>query len=93
VTLLRVALTKIPPVTAVVPAVKVAVLPLEAPIEPSVVLVRAHTYVIPVAGQVELHVGVAVKPWLAPAATEGVTGSTASEFKVMGGVTVTVITV
>jgi hypothetical protein len=55
-----VAFTYRPTVPAMVPAVKLVVLPLVGLIEPSVELVRAHTYVIP-EGHVALHVGVAVK--------------------------------
>jgi hypothetical protein len=59
VTLLSVAFTKIPTVPAVVPAVNVTEAPLPVR-EPSVLLVRDQAYVM-VPGQVELHVGLAVK--------------------------------
>jgi hypothetical protein len=77
---LRVALTKIPPVIAVVPAVNVT----EAPVPvsaPRVALVTAHAYVM-VPGQVELHVGVAVKGWVALIETVGVVGLIATDVMV-----------
>jgi hypothetical protein len=81
-----------PPVTAVVPAVKVVEAPLVGVIEPSVMLVRAHTKVIPVLGQVALHVVLAVKPCVPLKGTEGNCGVTDTDFRVMAAA-VTVITV
>lgn len=86
-----VALTKIPPVRAVVPAVKVGVAVPEALSEPSALFETVQAYVI-VPGQVELQVGVAVKDCVFPDATEGLVGPTATEVNVIAGA-VTVITV
>jgi F420-0:gamma-glutamyl ligase len=69
-----------PTVPAVVPAVNVSEAPLPL-IEPSVVLVSAHAYVM-VPGQVELHVGVAVNGCDPLAATEGSVGLKATELRV-----------
>ena len=59
--------------------------------EPRAVLVTLQTYVIP-AGHVELHVGIAVKVCLDPAAIEGVVGLNATELSV-GATAEIVITV
>jgi hypothetical protein len=85
-----VALTKMPTVPAVVPAVNVSEAPLPL-IDPIVVLERAQTYEM-FPGQVALHVGVALKSCFPPMATVGVSGLTATETRLMGAV-VTVITV
>jgi hypothetical protein len=61
--------------------VKVVVVPLAGLIVPSVVLVRAHAYVIP-DGQVALQVGVAVKSVPLLAFTVGEAGVTATEERV-----------
>jgi hypothetical protein len=70
--------------------VKFVSAPLAAVSVPSAVLVRVHAYVIPLVGQVELHVGVAVKGCLVLATTVGEVGSNDTEFRVSA---VTVITV
>jgi hypothetical protein len=61
VTSLRLALTKMPPVAGVFPAVKVTVVPVAGLIEPSLLLVRVHVKVTPEGGQEGLHIAVAVK--------------------------------
>jgi hypothetical protein len=91
VVLSRVALTKMPPVMAVVPAVKFTEEPLPMR-EPSAVFVRAQEYVIPVAGQVALHVGVAVKPCVLLDGIDGDAGATDTDLRVTAAA-VTVITV
>jgi hypothetical protein len=76
---LRVALTKMPTVPAVLPAVKATEAP-TPPSEPSRELLKTHTYVMP-EGQVVLHVGVAVKGWVPPEPTVGMIGLTATEIR------------
>jgi hypothetical protein len=78
-----VALTKIPTVPAVLPAVKVTDRPELPESEPSALLERDHAYVIP-PGHVELQLGVAVKVTVPPEDIEGVVGPTATELRVMG---------
>jgi hypothetical protein len=73
----------------VVPALKVTDEPLPLS-EPSVLLVRAHVYVIP-PGQVPLHVGVAVNGCVPLADTVGVNGLTATELRAMMVITVDVL--
>jgi hypothetical protein len=79
-----VALMKRPTVPVVVPAVNVVVAPLAGEIVPSVVLVRAHTYVMPEVGQVGVQVGLAVNVCVPPVATVGAAGLTATEERIAG---------
>jgi hypothetical protein len=86
-----VALTKMPPVTAVAPPVKVTATPVTALSVPRVVLVRVHAYVIPEGQGLTLHVGSAVKGIVPLVDTEGSIGLTATEERVMAAVTMSVV--
>jgi hypothetical protein len=90
---LSVALTKMPPVMAADPAVKVVVVPLVGLILPSAVFVSVHTYVTSGVGQVEVHRAAAVKAWVLPEGTLAVVGLIETEFSELVVVVVTVITV
>jgi hypothetical protein len=81
VTALNVALTKIPRVPAVEPAVNVTLYPLPVS-DPKPPFVRVHTYVMPLPGQVELHVGVAVNGIEPPVPRVAGDGLTATDSRV-----------
>jgi hypothetical protein len=85
----RVALTKMPPVTAVEPAVNVTEAPVPV-IDPRVALETVHAYVMVPGHEPPVHVGVAVNGCVPLAVTVGASGLTATEVRVM---TETVITV
>jgi hypothetical protein len=82
----RVALTKMPTVPVLVPALNVTDEPLPVSV-PSVLLVRVHTYVM-LPGQVLLQVGVAVMSWFPLVNTTGVPGVTVTDDRVTAKVMV-----
>jgi hypothetical protein len=86
---LSVALTKMPTVPPVLPALNLSVLPLPLS-EPSVVLDKAQTNVMPEAGHVELHFKVAVNVVALPAETEGDVGDRVTEVRVTPETVITV---
>lgn len=79
---LSVALTKMPTVPVVTPALKVSELPLPL-IVPSVVLLSAHAYAM-FPGHVALQLGVAVNSWEPLVPTVGTVGLSATDERVTG---------
>jgi hypothetical protein len=76
---LSVALTKMPTVPVMLPAVKFTGVPVAALSEPMAPLVSVHAHMIPDLGHVALHVGVAVKTCMVPIGAVGAVGLTATE--------------